>query len=60
MDQCMVNLGITGAVARYDNVVVFGGGGVALSAADVAAATGTIPYEITCGINKRVPRVHRD
>ncbi|MCL2175450.1 MAG: alanine racemase [Treponema sp.] len=28
------------------------------SAADLAAVTGTIPYEITCNINKRVPRVY--
>jgi len=28
------------------------------SAADLAAVIGTIPYEITCNINKRVPRVY--
>ena len=28
------------------------------SAETLAAIVGTIPYEITCGINKRVPRVY--
>jgi alanine racemase len=56
MDQCMVNLGPVTEVKRWDPVTVFGG--AALSAADMAAELGTIPYEITCNINKRVPRVY--
>ena len=32
--------------------------GIAESAEDIARATNTISYEITCGISKRVPRVY--
>jgi len=54
MDQCMVNLGPETSVKRWDEVVLFGPG--FLTAADIAAKVKTIPYEITCGIGKRVPR----
>jgi alanine racemase len=56
MDQCMVDLGPETGVKRWDEAVIFGPG--AETAADIAAKTGTIPYEITCNINKRVPRVY--
>jgi alanine racemase len=56
MDQCMVNLGSETDVKRWDEVVIFGP--AAETAADIAAKTGTIPYEITCNINPRVPRVY--
>jgi alanine racemase len=58
MDQCMVDLGPATAIGRWDTVTIFGGD--APSAADIAAKLGTISYEITCGINKRVPRVYID
>lgn len=70
MDQCMVDLGPDPWVQRWDRVVVFGpaevknereGGVAAVSgptAETLADLLGTIPYEITCGINKRVPRVY--
>jgi alanine racemase len=57
MDQCMVNLGPETDIPRWEEVTVFGGAAPS-SAADIAAKTGTIPYEITCNINKRVPRVY--
>jgi alanine racemase len=57
MDQCMVDLGPDADIGRWEPVTVFGGG--APNAADLAARIGTIPYEITCGVNKRVPRVYR-
>jgi alanine racemase len=56
MDQCMVNLGPETDIRRWEPVTIFGGD--TISAADIAAEPGTIPYEITCGINKRVPRVY--
>jgi alanine racemase len=56
MDQCMADLGPETAIRRWDEAVIFGPG--AETAADIAAKTGTIPYEITCNINKRVPRVY--
>jgi len=33
-------------------------GGAALAATDLAEATGTIAYEVLCGIGRRVPRVY--
>jgi alanine racemase len=56
MDQCMVNLGPETEIKRWDKVTIFGGS--SYSAADIAAELGTIPYEITCNINRRVPRVY--
>ncbi|MDR0402696.1 MAG: alanine racemase [Treponema sp.] len=56
MDQCMVDLGPAPAASRWDRVVVFGG--PAADAGALAARIGTIPYEICCNVNKRVPRVY--
>jgi alanine racemase len=67
MDQCMVDLGPDSEIKRWEEVGVFGGadysGGTphkaaVYSAADIASLLGTIPYEITCNINKRVERVY--
>jgi alanine racemase len=58
MDQCMVDLGPTTKVSRWDRVTIFGGHEGALNAGDIAARVNTIPYEIICDINKRVPRVY--
>jgi len=55
MDQCMADLGPASGVRRWDEAVLFGG--PAPDAADLARLVGTIPYEITCNINKRVPRI---
>jgi alanine racemase len=42
-----------------DEVVIFGRqGGSEISVYEVAAACETIPYDVTCGIGKRVPRVY--
>jgi alanine racemase len=59
MDQCMVDIGCAanGEVRRWDDAVIFGG--VAPGADELAERIGTIPYEITCNINKRVMRVPR-
>jgi alanine racemase len=58
MDQCMVDLGPAPDIHRWEEVTIFGPG--TLTAADMAAALGTIPYEIICNINKRVPRIYQD
>lgn len=58
MDQCMIDLGRDSPVQRWEPVTVFGGTEADPTAADLAELVGTIPYEITCGINKRVPRVY--
>lgn len=57
MDQCCVNLGKKTKINRWDEAIIFGSPGN--DAAALAKITGTIPYEITCNINKRVPRVYK-
>jgi len=57
MDQCMVDLGAHPWVQRWDEVCIFGPNPQDNSAQTLANIAGTIPYEITCGIHKRVPRV---
>jgi alanine racemase len=56
MDQCMIDLGTDTDIGRWEKVTVFGG--PAPGAGDVAGLLGTIPYEITCNISRRVPRVY--
>jgi alanine racemase len=57
MDQCLADLGPETEVRRWDEVSVFGG--PAPSAAALAEKIGTIPYEITCNVSGRVPRVYQ-
>ena len=56
MDQCCADLGPELNIRRWKEAVIFGG--PAKDAAALAEVIGTIPYEITCNINKRVPRVY--
>jgi alanine racemase len=57
MDQLMVDLGPESPVTEGDEVVLIGqNGNQRITAWDVAALTGTIPYETTCAITPRVPR----
>jgi alanine racemase len=64
MDQCMVDLGLDPPTQLWDDVTIFGGNSsgspdtAPFTAASIAEITGTIPYEILCGIGKRVPRVY--
>ncbi len=61
MDQIMVDCGPGDPVGVGDDVVLIGRqGDEAIGAWDWAVATGTIAYEITCGIGPRVPRVSVD
>jgi len=56
MDQCMVNLGSKTEVQLWDKVIIFGPDFV--TAEDLARKANSNPHEITCDINKRVPRVY--
>lgn len=56
MDMCMIDLTDLPQVREGDEVEVYGPRS-AVNAA--AAAAGTIPYELTCAVSKRVPRVYR-
>ena len=55
MDMCMLDVTGRDDVKEGDEVVVFGKGGQSLERA--ALTSGTINYELTCLIGKRVPRV---
>ncbi len=58
MDHCMLDLGEHPDCSTGDEVVLIGiRGGESCTAWDIAEALGTIPYEITCQISSRVPRV---
>ncbi|MBQ9537690.1 MAG: alanine racemase [Treponema sp.] len=60
MDQCMIELGTNSPVRRWDRAVIFGSqeDGACQDADSIARATGTISYEITSCITRRVPRIY--
>lgn len=55
MDMCMVDLTDLSGVKVGDTVEIFGG---AQSVDTLAAILDTIPYELTCAVSKRVPRLY--
>ena len=55
MDMCMIDLTEAPHVQVGDEVEIFGRHS---SVNDLAAQAGTIPYELTCAVSKRVPRVY--
>jgi alanine racemase len=59
MDQCLVQLDEVPEAAPGDEVVLIGQQGEeAITAEDVAECWGTINYEVTCGVGRRVPRLY--
>lgn len=61
MDMMMVDVTDIPAAAVGDEATLIGtDADASISVEQVAAWAGTIPYEITCGISKRVPRRYRD
>lgn len=60
MDWIMLDVTGIRDVAVGDEVVLIGNdaAGNCIPAEELAQAAGTIPYEIFCGISKRVPRVY--
>lgn len=60
MDQAMVDVGINSKVKKGDIVILIGSEAKQkISAEDLAFICDTIPYEITCWISSRVPRVFK-
>jgi alanine racemase len=58
MDMTMLDVTGVPGVAEGDEVVLIGAqGNERITADDIAARTGTIAYEVLCGISGRVPRV---
>jgi alanine racemase len=60
MDALMLDLGPETDVTEGDPVTLIGAdGGEQIDAWDLAGRVGTIPYEVTCLITGRVPRVYK-
>lgn len=59
MDRIMFNIGSDNKIKEGDEVILLGRSkNLEISAWDWAKVLNTIPYEITCNISKRVPRVY--
>lgn len=59
MDQCMVDVTNVPDVKVGDEVIIMGSDGKnTILADDIAKATGTINYEITCALGQRLPKVY--
>jgi alanine racemase len=59
MDQIMVDVGLKSDVKNGDEVVLYGRqGSEEVSVEEIASRIGTIPYEVTCWLARRVPRVY--
>ncbi|MCM8710176.1 alanine racemase [Clostridium sp. SYSU_GA19001] len=59
MDQCMVDITDIKDVKLGDEVILMGEqGDLKFTAEDIGNLLGTINYEVTCMISKRVPRVY--
>lgn len=59
MDQCMIDVTDVKDAKFGDEVILMGeDNGLSFTADDIAELLGTINYEITCMVSKRVPRVY--
>lgn len=58
MDMCMIEVPEGVSIMRGDEVTIFGDGPV--TADDIAAAAGTISYEVLCAVSARVPRIYME
>jgi alanine racemase len=58
MDHLMIDVGTNPECQTGDDVTFIGtDGSRSITAWDIAETLGTIPYEVTCHISERVPRV---
>ncbi len=61
MDHLMVDVGSDYEVQTGDEVTLIGeSGNERITAWDIASSLGTIPYEVLCMINNRVPRMYNN
>jgi len=59
MDMCMVDVSQVPQTQVGDIATVFGcDGDEIIGCGELAEKTGTIAYEVLCGINKRIPRIY--
>jgi alanine racemase len=60
MDMCMIDVTDVPSAREGDDVALIGSqGSERITADDIAAKTGTIAYEVLCGISSRVPRIYQ-
>ncbi|MDD3852586.1 MAG: alanine racemase [Syntrophomonadaceae bacterium] len=60
MDQCLFDVSQAEDIQEGDEVILFGGPEQGITADDLAKLSGTINYEIVCGISARVPRTYHE
>ena len=61
MDMCMIDVTDVPEAKVGDKVTILGAGrDDVISVCDLARQLNTIPYEILCDINKRIPRIYLD
>lgn len=61
MDMCMVDVTDVPEAKVGDVVTIFGEDrGSTIAVESLSNALGTIPYEVLCSINKRIPRIYLD
>lgn len=58
MDQCMLDVTSVNNIKRGDEALIFGDGPVTVD--DIAGWLGTINYEVTCLVSRRIPRVYKE
>lgn len=58
MDQIMVDVGNTSVKAGDEAVLIGSQGKNKIIVEDLADLSGTIPYEIVCGLGSRIPRIY--
>ncbi len=58
MDQVMVDVGNLKVKARDEAVLIGAQGKYKITAEELAGLSGTIPYEITCGLGSRISRIY--
>lgn len=58
MDQIMVDVGNAKPRVGDEAVLIGVQGGKKITAEELALKSGTIPYEIVCGLGSRIPRIY--
>ncbi len=60
MDMCMFDVSGIGEVKEGDQIILFGRAEDGVTADDLAAAMGTINYEVVSALGSRIPRIFKN